>query len=246
MADKGVKPATVQPDHRLPSDAGLEMVLQYTDWFVAGTGDTEEHFRYSRYSQTLRHLAPSTRRQVHVDIGCGAGLFSWVFLDGAVAQNVSLERVRLFGLDRNRASLALAKRIREKLLAKVPSYPKLNYYRKPEILSRELRKRQIKGSDYVITFGHVLVQSHSPKEIQQFSEIIETVVEILERGCSCTLVAVDARREEERRQLSQGWDLLLSRLGNLDLRIKHVTFGWNDAHFVGPDDRKMTILYPLS
>ena len=97
MKAKGDSPLKDRPDYELPPDAGITEVLQYTDSFVAGTHDTVDHYRYNRYVETLNLLTPSKVRQVHVDIGCGVGLFSWAFLDWATANGIEHKRIRLFG-----------------------------------------------------------------------------------------------------------------------------------------------------
>ena len=239
MNENEVAPLVHRPSYELSPSAEMTEVLQYTDWFVAGTGDSREHYRYRRYFETMQHLPLSQRRQVHVDVGCGVGLFSWVFLDWATGKMLDFKRLRLFGLDQNRTSLDLASRLREKLSLVVPSYPKLRYYEKAETLSRNLIKRHLKGSDYVITFGHVLAQSHSSEEIRQFTGVIRSALEVMEEGCRCTLVAVDARGATW--AFGQGWNQLLSSLNQSDIDYEDCCLP--KSYINGPADRKMATLH---
>lgn len=80
MAEYAIRP-TSQPGHVVQKDAGFREVLQHTEHYVGGGNDTQPHYRYLRYRELLNDLEPSGRREAHVDIGCGAGLFSWTFLD---------------------------------------------------------------------------------------------------------------------------------------------------------------------
>ncbi len=202
-----------RPTFEIEPDTGLEDVIRYIAWYVAGINNdrSRPHYRYWRYREILSFLTHfGGRRVVHVDIGCGAGLFSWAFLDWASAKGIELRRVRLFGLDHNRPSIRLAKRIRKSLTKTVAAYPKLHYFDKVEDLLSELRDRRRKNSDYVITFGHVLVQAQSPDEIRRFASVIKRVLGIIETGSSCTLIAVDARTRYEEFRL--GWLGLRDRL----------------------------------
>ena len=68
-----------EPSPVVPAGASFAEVVQNTDWFC-WRNDSPPPYRYRRYREVLGHLTPSGRRGAHVDIGCGAGLFSWVFL----------------------------------------------------------------------------------------------------------------------------------------------------------------------
>ncbi len=96
------------------------------------------HFRYDRYLRELRHLSTSEMRIAHVDIGCGAGAFSWAFLDKVRALGIKLDSVDLYGLDYCPAMICLAKEIRAKLKNTIPDYPDLRYCENVETLLQNL------------------------------------------------------------------------------------------------------------
>ena len=230
MKANRVNPLVDRPDYELSPDAGITEVLQYTDSFVAGTHDTEDHYRYNRYIETLNLITASKARQVHVDIGCGAGLFSWAFLDWATANGLEHKRTRLFGLDHNQASLRLAKQIRKRLRSAVSDYPNLHYYRRSKKLTRSLRENHLKGSDYVITFGHVLEQAHDPEEIEQFSDVISSVLDVLEPGCNCTVIVVDAFEGQRRKDLERGWSRLRDNLDSIGIDVSEWSFRYSSLN----------------
>ena len=78
------------PVFHIAPDTPLPTLVGYTRRHVVD-GD-EPHFRYGYYhaalSSALRRLqfAPGDRRVVHLDIGCGPGVFSWVMYDYMTSQ----------------------------------------------------------------------------------------------------------------------------------------------------------------
>ena len=247
MEEKRIERALYRPDHDLAPDATFVEAVQYTHWYVVNPQGHEPHYRYRRYQQTLRLLANSGRPQVHVDIGCGAGLFSWAILDWATAKGIEHKRVRLFGLDINRSSLRLAKQIRSRLTSDVSPYPNLHYYSNAEALSSNLQERHGKGSDYVITFGYVLVQlvqAQALGEIQRFGDVIGTVLDVLESGCNCTLIAVDSFSGQGTQRLGIGWSLLLESLNRFGIRSSERSVAYSSLN--PSDSRRLADLYPPS
>lgn len=73
-------------DHVIPRDATLPRCIDYAARYLY-EGDTDEHYRYKRYMRALEDLLRNygdhrkTSTIVHVDVGCGPGLFSWVVHD---------------------------------------------------------------------------------------------------------------------------------------------------------------------
>ena len=202
----------IKPAYDLPASASFEEVVQYTYWYVVDPGGEEDHHRYMRYRQMLDRLPLGKgRRKVHVDIGCGAGLFSWVFLDWATENDIDHRHVRLFGYDHNVASLKLARSIKARLKSSIPRYPKLRYTSNVDKLLGQLEEYQPENSDFVITFGFVLVQAQSREEIELFAKIISHVASLVGPKGSCSVVAVDAIYRSA--GLNHGWGSLLRSLG---------------------------------
>ena len=186
-------PSAVRPDHIVPANAGWVDVVAHTEWYVGGPGDNRPHYRYRRYREVLEAIEPGNGRVSHVDLGCGAGLFSWVFLDWVTEHGVEFDCVVLYAYDHNRAMLQLAAEIRQRLLDVVPNYPPLNYSVGIDSLCNKVKRHHHKRTDYVMTLGHVLVQSHTPGAIRRFVQVISCVMELLHRGDRCAVIAVDAQ-----------------------------------------------------
>ena len=102
------------PTPIVPSTAEFRDVLLHTDWYVHRI-DTSPHYRYRRYRELLNYLTVSEARETNIDIGSGAGLFSWVFLDWAADQGLEFDYVSLFGFDHSIAMRNLARLVRTKL-----------------------------------------------------------------------------------------------------------------------------------
>ena len=153
---------------------------------------------------------PPDARVALVDLGCGAGVFSWVFLDWASLTNRPFDALSLFGYDHSPAMLTLAQNVRDFIQPHLPGYPELRTSSTPDGLCDLLTKNHTPGASYLITLGHVLVQSHSPGDLQQFSRIITHVVSLPNRQFATELLAVDARYEGD--SFAQGWKLLIDGL----------------------------------
>ena len=186
--------------YELPIDSDFAHVVQYTEYHVGyrtregeyGTHKVNRHYRYETYRPVLNRVSMPKRRQAHVDIGCGAGVFSWAFLDWATSRGIGYNRVDLYGMDRCQAMIDLAREMEDKLAQRISNYPDSHYSHDADILMRQLTTHHRKDTDYTITFGHVLVQSHSPEDIQTFTRIISHIIELMDQQSKCVLVAVDA------------------------------------------------------
>ena len=205
---------------RLPSpvvsaNASFAEVVQNTDWFCwRYDRPPQQPYRYRRYREVLGHMTPSGQRGAHVDIGCGAGLFSWVFLDWDLENNLPYDRIDLYGLDHSRAMIRLAQQMRRGLIPSIPNYPALRYAHSVNTLLQALSQHHSAGTDYAITFGHVLVQA--PEAIPDFARVVDHVVELLDAQSTCVMLAVDALNASDK--FAQRWDELLDRLSALGIQ----------------------------
>ena len=213
MAENGISPVN-NPSHLIGTDTGFAQVLQHTDWY-AHRGDTRPPYRYRRYTEILSYVSASDRVETHVDIGCGAGLFSWAFLDWARRQSLSNDRVELYGIDHCPEMIRLAKTMRERLAIHIPDYPVLKYYSEVDALLQDLTNSRAVEKNYTITLGHVLVQANTPANIENFSRIIAYIVSLMNPGSNCALWAVDARGRSG--EFESGWRCLLNGLSLTDV-----------------------------
>lgn len=213
MSEHRLQPLQSSPTAVVGTDAQFDDVLRHTDWFV-NTGDTKPHYRYRRYLEMLEHMnvLNSSVHLAHFDIGCGAGLFSWAFLDWAAGEGVEFDRVELFGFDHSRAMIELAESVRDKLVTTIPNYPILHYSDRSGDVIGELEQIENQDITCVITLGHVLAQvrTHTPDDINHFAQIIGRVRSWMDTRRSCILIGIDAQGASA--AFLQGWDLLLERL----------------------------------
>ena len=176
------------------------------------------HYRYRRYLEMLSVYEPSNAQVALVDLGCGAGVFSWVFLDWARLTNRPLDGLSLYGFDHSPAMLRMAQKTRDYIRPHVPGYPELRTSTTPDGLCDLLTKNHTPGTSYLITLGHVLVQSHAPGDLQGFSRIITHVISLPNRPSTTELLAVDARNEGD--MFAEGWKLLADGLVQAGIRCE--------------------------
>ena len=103
--------------YEISRDATLAACIGYSRRFIVGRANDEPHYRYGRYmrvlSSALRRNPVNTGTVVHVDIGCGPGLFTWVVRDYFRA-SPKIE-VDLYGYDHSKEMVRLADYIWERL-----------------------------------------------------------------------------------------------------------------------------------
>ena len=215
-------PRIAGPSHVVAARTGWTEVVQHTEWYVGGSGDSRPHYRYRRYREAMCGFKPGTGREALVDLGCGAGLFSWVFLDWASLHGMSNSHVDLYGLDHCPAMLQLALTARQRLLKYVPDYPKMRCSDSTNGLLNLLTENHTENTEYTITLGHVLVQDHGPRAIENFTRVIEHVMGLNRPGRNCSLVAVDAAGEPE--AFAEGWTALLASLSTFDVECEDIPF----------------------
>ena len=228
------------PGHVVEVSASFDEVVRNTAWYC-WLADERPHYRYRRYLEVLRRirLPPGDYRVVHLDIGCGAGLFSWAFLDWARNSHVACERVALYGFDHSPEMTNLAYQMRNRLTQSVPDYPDLRYACDAETLLHDLTQAHQNGTIYIITFGHVLVQAKGSDDIARFVRIISDTLR-LGAGSHGVLVAVDAKGWPT--PFAHGWGALLASLTAAGIDQKRFSVARTS---INDDDRaKVAVLTP--
>lgn len=240
LAENGI--ARSDPGYIVSPDASFETAVRYTDWYCRGNVRPNPHYRYDRYREIVGHWKPTGRREAHVDIGCGAGLFSWAFLDWAREAGLSHDSIDLYGLDHSTPMINLAHQLRERLAGQIPDYPILRYTDAVDTFLQELYIHHRARTDYTITLGHVLVQAQHPDAILDFTRVIAQVVGFMDIGSTCVLMAVDARLRPD--PFAVGWDKLLEILGRSGIR--HELSNVPITAINDPGCAKIARLYPAS
>ena len=240
MAEHNIGPVQ-NPGHIVGADAGFNEVVRHTHWYV-DLNDTRSHYRYRRYLEVLGRVKPG-HRIAQIDIGCGAGLFSWAFLDWAKENGLTYDRIDLYGLDHSPEMINLAQQVRAKLTPVIPDYPVLRYAHEVETLLSELNAHHQESTDYILTFGHVLVQAHSSRDIGNFVEVIFEALTLGMPGThpKCALLAVDALNWTA--ELAEGWDLLLEGLAQVG--IGHQIISVPITQINNNNRAKIAQLYPM-
>ena len=214
-----------------PNDS-LRKVIGYTRSFVVEHG--EEHFRYDYYrrelSEALRRLGfhPQNRQVVHLDVGCGPGLFSWVVRDYMLSEHgIDSGRIDLIGYDHARNMIVLADLFRQRL----PVEYNFNGYSEIEEVCAALSSRDFSASDVVVTFGHVLIQmGDNAVAMGDFAETIRRLFP----SHSCIALAVDAYRWEERRQaFRNACERLRIALSGVGVTLEHGTPDYRGSRMSG-------------
>ena len=217
MDEHNIPPRSERLDPVIPADVSFRIAVRYTDSYCGRRG--QQHYRYQRYREVLRHKQAPKPRQAHVDIGCGAGLFSWVFLDWAKENNLAYGHIDLYGLDHSPEMIRLAQRMRVGLMPNIANYPELHYTHNISTLLQELNARHSPATDYTVTFGHVLVQA--PHAIPDFARVIVHIMGLLDTQSNCVVMAVDALNASN--QFAGNWNELLESLGRFGIQHKQIT-----------------------
>lgn len=224
MEELCIEALSHKPSHQISKNATFANVIQYTDAYLGKELNTQSDYRYDIYRNMLANLAEGGGRIAHIDIGCGAGPFSWAFVDWATEKGVELNRVSLYGLDHCPAMLCLAQEIRSRLSDAIPDYPDLHYYQEIDSLLDKLKEKHQEDKNYTITFGHVLVQvyeqEHPDEAINQFAQIVSQVYNMISDNSSCNLVAVDASTGNWSIKFDAAWDSFQKKLKSLGVDMK--------------------------
>ena len=185
--------------YKINADCYLPRAIGYTQKYVIG----DKYRRYERCARVLvQALAQLDFRSadkpiVHLDLGCGPGVFSWVVRDYLVEQcDKEDNEIMLLGYDHAPNMIKLAGLFCEHL-PKELDYNLVGFSGDSDIdidkLQKVLRPIDfISNRDVIVTFGYVLVQTEgNDKAMKNFAKIIES---LLSPSGSCILLAVDAHK----------------------------------------------------
>ena len=183
--------------HIIPENVSLREAIGYTREFIVESD--VKHFRYDYYRKKIdnalsRFGIDQAKKTIHLDLGCGPGLFSWVVQD-YMLKNYGKKTgdLEFIGYDHARNMIHLAKLFQEYLPVK---YKFDGYFKVGKIL-KMLNSRNFSDCNCIVTFGYVLIQVKNNREaLQDFVRIIQHLFP----AKSCILVAADAYSSESRRQ----------------------------------------------
>ena len=187
--------------HVIPANATYADCLSYADHLLI-----DMKRRYNEYRGVLRNAFSVSEYQpapsvpvLHLDIGCGPGLFMWAVLDQfREGQNDPYPiPVTPVGYDSSSSMLALAHQCYMKLSQAVntrkdesawsgPQDPS-QYFPRPHLLSGrddlrrwlEAERSSVPERDIMVTFGHVLAQNFQNSDaIYEFTWILQSLAEL--------------------------------------------------------------------
>ena len=225
-AERPGPPATAH--HHIAPTADDAHVMAYAMKNVV----SNTHYRYRQYRghfvyglSSLDYEPDPEHPLLHVDVGCGPGLFTWVVLDQLRREEKERKRIAVHpvGYDHSRAMIRLANRCCERIQPHVntdrrrrPKHPR-NHLPTPSFvcgrrefqawMEPELKKKQPR--DIIVTFGHILVQtSDADRATQDFARIMTRLAELKSRRF--LLVASDAHTGTRPVRFTRGWTRLLA------------------------------------
>lgn len=219
------------PGYVIPPDVTLGQCIGYAQRFVVGSPRDRPHYRYDRYLETLDRCMQdvpfdqSVRTAMHLDLGAGPGLFTWVFWD--FMHSVTSERkglsLDLFGYDHATEMSTLAKRVWD-------GFGLQAAYRCLDSEDAVYASVWPQGppTNVLITLGHSLMQVHRHGGLAIFAELCEAVAG-LDR--SARLVAVDAHSRERPLEFDTAWEEFRSMMKDSRVRVRHK----------GPSERVATV-----
>ena len=194
----GQRPATAQIG---PQDS-LRETIGYTREYVVE--HTTPHFRYDYYrnalARALRLLRfdPGDRRVVHLDIGCGPGVFSWVMYDHMVSLDTrNSDQVDYYGYDHCAAMIELA----HLFLELFPDRYEFHGFSDLAEVRTTLLAQDLSNCDVVVTFGYALLQVRdNPAALDEFATVIAGAFP----SRSCIMIAADAHNDGATRDAFRG------------------------------------------
>ena len=211
----GEEPSTAQIG---PADS-LRKTIGYTRQFVVE--HTQRHFRYRYYEDALCYACkelrfdPADRRVVHLDIGCGPGVFSWVMYDHQASRAArDPGQVDYYGYDHSAAMIMLA----HLFLERFPDQYEFHGFSDLGKIATALARQDFSRCDVVVTFGYALVQVRdNPAALDDFA----TLIAFLFPSHSCIMVAADAHNNLAMRTAFDGQcDALKTALGTAGVALE--------------------------
>ena len=210
--------------YEISKDAPLAQCIGYARRFIVGRANDEPHYRYNRYMDllkpALRQQSAIAGRMVHVDIGCGPGLFMWVVRD--CFRPSSKIDVEYYGYDHAKDMARLAKIIWNRLEEGV----RYSFYHSIRDLESNMELATADRRNVLVTLGHVLVQTvDNDSALDDFARIIAKCA----RMANCLVIAVDARTGERPMDFRRALGKLKASLERRGLTISVPPVGASDA-----------------
>ena len=213
----------------VPKNATLAQCIHYAqEYYVKGD---EKHHRYDRCRRLLKtalnSLSPNTSSEqtlLHLDIGAGPGLYSWVLRDYA-RRNYPTINLKLYGYDRAPRMAKLANMIWKRLDENV-AYSCFHD-------KNELYAAAMSGSSrsvyVVLTLGYVLIQTDGDGSLKELASLCEKF-SVNSNAC---LIAIDAYSGSRPTLFEDAWNKLVSLLSHLRISVEYTGSSQKIARIYG-------------
>ena len=213
----------VPSGYEIPQDATLAQCIGYAQLFIVGRARDEPHYRYNRYMRALewalRQDPAKGGTVIHVDIGCGPGLFTWVVRD--YFRDSSEIHVELYGYDHSVRMVELAYAIWNRF---DEGMSHSLHHTIPNLLT-SVSSVTSDRSRILVTLGHVLVQTvDDDSAISDFARIIAKLAPM----ANCQLMAVDAQTGSRPDDFHRACSKLSAALERLGLIVGTPSIGRSD------------------
>ena len=215
IQDLATEHKATDSSHIISQNATRIQCIGYADHHVVAAQYERPHYRYDRYRRALAsEIHPHPVRGgtvIHVDIGCGPRLFSWVVRD-FFRRRPNID-VKFHGYDHAlnmaRFAIYLWERFEE-------DADYLCFHNLSELLN-SLEEGCAANSYVIVTFGHVLVQTvDSAPALAVFARIIAKCA----RLANCLMIAVDAQTGDRPKDFRRSLGSLKTFLENRGLTIE--------------------------
>ena len=206
---------TTLSGYEISRDATTVECIGYAERYIVGRTNSTPHYRYDRYwgelyTEFLLHPMRSGT-VIHVDVGCGPGLFTWVARD--YFRNVSRIKTSFYGYDHAPNMKKLAVYLWNQFEGDTDY---LCYHELSESFDN-LEKECAANSYVIVTFGHVLVQTvDNAAALGEFARIIAKCARI----ANCLVMAVDAKTGDRPKDFHRALGGLKTSLENRGLTIE--------------------------
>ena len=189
------------------------------------TRTAEDHFRYNYFSRALANLPDRFIRDgvYHIDVGCGAGVFSWALLDLMRECEIAYDNTILYGYDYCPTMIDIARMIRCILKEHIPDYPSISFDSDIDLFIETINTVGCLDQNILITFGYVLAGHHSLEDIRGFARIISHAVQSKTPNSTCILLSCDAISAPSSSAVCAGWSALRSSLAGLHISSNVIT-----------------------
>ena len=219
LAKKHGAPAS---NHEIAREATLAQCIGFTKRFVVGRASDTPHYRYDRYrrvlDESLQRNPINSGNVIHIDVGCGPGLFTWVVVD--YFRSKPSINVTSYGYDHAPKMVKLARCI-WKRLDETNNY--FCYHNVSKVFDSRNQERSNKTT-VIVTFGHVLIQTlNNGKAHEKFVDIISSFSTVAD----CRVIAVDAQKIEWREMFDEAWGQLKSAMERRGLIVDTPCWGWS-------------------